>query len=211
MVGDSPEVLADAELVCRARTGDGDAMHDLLATLRPAIVRYCSFRLSAYAGGRDAADDAAQETCLAVVNVLSSYSDRGLPFRAWVYAIAAHKVADSQRRFGRSAVLVDEMPEQIASAPTPEDQAIAGVEYEAALRLLAQLPGRMGDVLLLRASGVTAKRVGERLGMTVGAVNVAHSRGIARLRELVEESDELRELFAPFRSDASGSALGRVA
>lgn len=208
MTTDFAASLTDSELVERAQSGDLAAMNDLLSTLRPAIVSFCQFRLGTYVGGRDAADDAAQETCLAVANVLSSYCDTGAPFRAWVYAIAANKVADCQRRFSRSAVLVDEVPEQVEPSPTPEDCVVATAEYRAALSLVERLPARMQHVVLLRASGVNAKSVGEALGISAGAVDVAHHRAVTRLRELADESVELRELFAPYRS---GAALDRVA
>lgn len=210
MATDTSISLTDAELVARAQLGDRDALHDLLAELRPALVRFCHFRLSGYAGGRDAADDAVQETCLAVAHVLAGYQDKGLPFRAWVYAIAANKVADAQRRFGRGDVLVDELPEQVEPAPTPEEAAIVAAEYRAAMALIDQLPARMRDVLLLRASGATAKRVGETLQMSAGAVNVAHHRAVARLRQLADDSEELRELFGPLRA-SDGAALPQVA
>jgi RNA polymerase sigma-70 factor (ECF subfamily) len=193
---DTAQQFADEELVIRAQNGDNQAMEDLLKAVRPAILRYCHFRLAPFSGGRDAADDAVQETCLAVSTVLGNYEHKGVPFRAWVYAIAAHKVVDSQRRNGRSAVLVDEFPEQVEPSPTPEEQAIATAEYEAAIALADQLPRRMRDVLLLRASGATSKRVSETLGMSIGAVNVAHHRAIRQVRELAAASDDLRELFA---------------
>lgn len=211
MAIDSATLLADAELVARAQSGDSYALHDLLTELRPAITRFCQFRLSGYAGGRDAADDAVQETCLAVANMIGSYQDLGAPFRAWVYAIAANKVADSQRRFRRTDVLVDELPEQVEPSPTPEESAMVTAEYSAALALVERLPTRMRDVVLLRATGVTAKRVAEVLDMSAGAVNVAHHRAVSRLRELADESDELRELFGPFRGSTNAAGLRRVA
>lgn len=211
MTTESGASLVDRDLVVRAQTGDPGAMNDLLAGLRPAIVRFCQFRLGSYVGGRDAADDAAQETCLAVANVLDGYQDQGAPFRSWVFAIAANKVADSQRRFSRSGVLVDEVPEQVEKSPNPEELAVANAEYRAAMSLVERLPTRMRHVVLLRASGVNAKNVGEVLGMSAGAVDVTHHRAVGRLRELADESEELRELFAPFRSHPGGSPLRRVA
>jgi RNA polymerase sigma-70 factor (ECF subfamily) len=175
-------------------------MHDLISALRPAILRYCRFRLASYPGGRDAADDAVQETCLAVAHVLPTYVDRGMPFTAWVYAIAANKVADSRRRYGRGAVLVDELPEQVEPSPTPEQCAVASVELERALGLVDLLPAGMRQVLLQRASGATAKMVAQELGMSAGAVDVAHHRAVNRIRELVDDSEELQELFAAFRA-----------
>lgn len=201
----------DEELVARAQAGDPYAMNDLLAELRPAVLKYCRFRLSPYVGGSDAADDAAQETCLAVSKVLFGYEDHGVPFRAWVYAIAANKVADSQRRFSRAAVLVDSLPEQVEPSPTPEEQAISSVEFQAALVLMDRLPARMRDVLLRRAAGATAKCVAEDLGISPGAVNVTHHRAVLRLRGMVEQSAEYRELFAAFGGFAAPSSIGRAA
>jgi len=170
-------------------------MHELISVLQPAVLRYCRFRLCSYAGGTDAADDAAQETFLAVASVLSKYRNEGLPFHAWVYAIAANKVADTQRRYGRAAVLVEDFPETVEPSPTPEERVISSVEYETALGLVELLPAGMREVLLRRASGATAKMVAHDLGMSAGAVNVAYHRAVARLRELVDESEEFRELF----------------
>jgi RNA polymerase sigma-70 factor (ECF subfamily) len=178
-------------------------MHDLLALVRPAVLSYCRYKLGTYAGGRDAADDAAQETCLSVALVLSSYAPQGPPFSSWVYAIAAHKIADSQRRSGRGAVLIDEFPEQVEPSFTPEEAVIAAVELDTALGLVELLPLRMRQVLLGRASGATTKMVAADLGMSAGAVDVAYHRAIVRLRRTVAESAELRELFAPFRTPSA--------
>ena len=204
------QMLVDAELIGRARAGDTRAVHDLLAALRPGVHRYCTYRLASYFGGRDTAEDAVQETCLAVVTMLGDYSDHGAPFSAWVYAIAANKVADSQRRHRRGAVLVDELPEQVDASLTPEERAIASVELTTVLSLMDQLPRRMREVLLRRASGVTARHVAEDLGMSSGAVDVAHHRALTRVREMVDSSEELSDLFAAFRPLAV-QPLSRVA
>ena len=162
------------------RPADVQALDTLIAAVRPAVFRYCRSRLATYAGGVDAADDVAQETCIAVVRVLPSYQRQGPPFAAFVYAIAANKVADMQRRFSRSALLVEEFPDQIEPSPTPEDQAIATFDVRAANQLLALLPHRMREVLLLRAAGMPAAGIGERLGMSANAVRVSQHRAIGQ-------------------------------
>jgi RNA polymerase sigma-70 factor (ECF subfamily) len=185
-------------LICQAQSGDAWAMEDLLARLRPAIYRFCRRKLSPYGGASEAADDAAQETCLAVSMMLENYRDEGAPFMSWAYAIAANKVTDSQRRYGRSAILIDEFPEQVDPTPTPEELAISSLEVQAALELAEQLPSRMRQVLMLRAAGASTKSVAEQLGMSAGAVDVNHHRAVAKLRQLVADSAEHRELFAAF-------------
>jgi len=185
-------------------------MEDLLTSLRPGVFRFCRFRLSSYGGGPEAADDAAQETCLAVSQVLSGYVDQGAPFGAWVYGIAARKVADTQRRFGRGGVLTDELPDQAEPSGTPEERLVLAVELGAALKLIDRLPTRMREVLVRRASGATAQHVAADLGMSAGAVDVAHHRAQIRLRELVDESEEYRELF-DLRTAPPGRRMGRAA
>ena len=190
---------SDHELVADAQAGDVQALDRLIAAVRPAVFRYCLSRLATYAGGVDAADDVAQETCIAVVRVLPTYQRQGPPFAAFVYAIASNKVADMQRRFSRSPLLVEEFPDQTEPSPTPEDQAIAAFDVRAANQLLALLTHRMREVLVLRAAGVSAAGIGERLGMSANAVRVSQHRASARLRELIDESEVHREMFDSFR------------
>ena len=187
--------LPEAELVSRAQSGDSQALNALISSVRPGVLRFCRYRLTGYAGGLDAADDAAQETCAAIVHVLATYQDQGAPFNAMVYAIAGNKVADAQRRFSRAAICVDEFPEQTEPSPTPEEEAIAAAGFTAIKLLLGQLPDRMREVLVLRAAGASADAVGTKLGMSANAVRVAQHRAVARLRHLVDTSDEHRDFF----------------
>ena len=92
-------LLSDHELVADAQAGDPQAVESLIGAVRPAVLKYCRSRLATYSGGVDAADDVAQETCVAVLRVLPRYQDKGAPFAAFVYAIASNKVADAQRGF----------------------------------------------------------------------------------------------------------------
>jgi RNA polymerase sigma-70 factor, ECF subfamily len=190
-----PSGKFDHELVAKAQEGDQGALQELISAVRPVVFRYCRSRLASYAGGVDAADDVAQETCVAVLKVLPRYERQGPPFEAFVYAIASNKVADAQRGFRRSAVLVDEFPERPEPSPTPEERVISSASVRAANEMLAKLPDKTRQVLLLRAVGLSADLVGQRLGMTANAVRVAQHRGVTRLRQMIEDSEEYRELF----------------
>ncbi len=192
-------LLSDHDLVADAQAGDVQALDRLIAAVRSAVFKYSRSRLATYAGGVDAADDVAQETCVAVIRGLPRYRQHGPPFAAFVYAIAANKVADMQRRFSRSALLVDEFPDQAEPSPTPEEEAIAAVDARAANQVLAMLPQRMREVLLMRAAGASSEVIGERLGMSPNAVRVAQHRASAKLRLLIAESEEHREVFDSLR------------
>lgn len=167
-----------------AQSGDRYAMEELMALLHPAVLRFCRSRLWSYAGGQHAADDVAQETCVAVLRALPRWRDTGVPFAAWVFTIASNKIADLQRRQGRAAVCVEAVPERPETSPTPEERLLATVERESLGALLARLPERMQQILTLKADGYSAEQVGELLGMTPNAVRVARHRAVARLRAL---------------------------
>lgn len=193
---DTSHLMSDHGLVADAQSGDAYALDRLISAVRPAVLKYCRSRLSTYAGGVEAADDVAQETCVAVIRVLPRYQDQGAPFAAFVYAIASNKVADAQRGFRRSAVLVEELPDQTEPSPTPEERVMAAVDVRTAHQLLNQLPARSRELLRLRAAGISAEVIGERLGMSANAVRVAQHRASQRLRNLIEESEEHRDQFA---------------
>src|ERR671932_471249 len=90
------------ELVALAMTGDRQAVGRVLAIIRPLVVRYCRARLGRMDRSSVSADDVAQEVCLAVLTALPGYRDKGRPFLAFVYGIAAHKVTDRHRAVARN-------------------------------------------------------------------------------------------------------------
>ncbi|TDC23133.1 sigma-70 family RNA polymerase sigma factor [Streptomyces sp. 8K308] len=184
------EATGIGTLVHRAAEGDAQATHDLLAHVHPLALRYCRTRLARLpAEARDFVDDLAQEVCLAVLCALPRYRDTGRPFDAFVVAIAQHKVADLQRAAlrhpGSTAVPSDQMPERPDDSLGPEERALQSSDAEWAKKLLANLPGHLRELVLLRvAIGLTAEETGQVLGMSPGAVRVAQHRALSRLRAL---------------------------
>ena len=186
----SPVTDELAPLVARAREGDSAAMGELLARLRPGIVRYCRARLGRRDGSYGSSDDVAQEVCVAVLTALPRYVDQGRPFAAFVYGIAGHKVADAQRAsFRDRSDATDLLPDRADEAPGPEEAAVAAAEAETARALLDQLPDAQRELLLLRVvAGLSAEETGAALDMSPGAVRVAQHRALARLRVLAAEA-----------------------
>jgi RNA polymerase sigma-70 factor, ECF subfamily len=190
---ENPAGQAIGALVRRAVAGDEQATHDLLAHVHPLALRYCRTRLSRLPGdARHFVEDLAQEVCVAVLLALPRYKDTGRPFEAFVFAIAAHKVADLQRAAmrhpGSTAVPSDEMPERPDDSLGPEERALLSSDAEWAKKLLANLPENQRELLLLRiAVGLTAEETGQMLGMSPGAVRVAQHRALSRLRALAEQ------------------------
>ena len=118
---------ARPDLHLLAGQGRQDAVEALLRQFRPAIVRYCRARLARTrirTGSLDE-DDVAQEVCLALLSALPSYRDMGRPFGAFVFAIAAHKVADAARGAARAPLPVPVLPDQPDRCLGPEETVLA--------------------------------------------------------------------------------------
>jgi len=170
-----------------------DAIEALLRQVRPAIVRYCRARLRRTSSQDE--DDVAQEVCLALLSALPSYRDMGRPFGAFVFAIAAHKVADAARGAARSPLPVPVLPDRPDRCLGPEETVVAGVDARQAKILLATLPASQRRLLLLRVvAGLSAEDTGYVLDMSPGAVRVAQHRALVRLRALAahESVEEAR-------------------
>ncbi|KQX65991.1 RNA polymerase sigma factor ShbA [Angustibacter sp. Root456] len=176
-------------LAARAVAGDARATEQLLVDVRRLVHRYARSRLGRYRGAEDAADDAAQEVCIAVLSALPRYRDQGSPFEAFVYGIASRKVADVQRAAMRRPQPTDDVPDGVDPRPGPEDLALLASDAERARALLAQLPETQREILTLRvAAGWSADETARALGMSPGAVRVAQHRALGRLRQLAGEA-----------------------
>jgi RNA polymerase sigma-70 factor (ECF subfamily) len=175
-------------LAARAARGDAGAREELMVLVRPMVHRYCRARLGRLPGSEHAADDVAQEVCIAVLSALPRYRDEGKPFEAFVFGIAAHKVADAARSATRLPTPSDDMPETVDDSDDPESAVVRQDDSELARRLLEQLPPHLRELLMLRvAVGLSAEETGRALGMTPGAVRVAQHRALTRLRALAAE------------------------
>jgi RNA polymerase sigma-70 factor, ECF subfamily len=166
----------------RACAGESESVQWLLGHYRPAVFRYCLARL----GDVEWAEDVTQEVCVGLVSALPRYQDRGKPFVAFVFGVAANQVATAWRgaaRRNRREQLREVLPDAPSTFEGPETRAVRLADVERARALLALLPESQRQVLLLRvAAELSTEETAAVLGMTVGAVRVAQHRALARLR-----------------------------
>jgi RNA polymerase sigma-70 factor, ECF subfamily len=175
------------ELSSRAVRGDSAATERLLKVVHRMVRRYCRARLARFPGAEHTADDVAQEVCIAVLSALSRYRDEGRPFEAFVYRIAANKVADAQRASYRAAVPVADLPDGPETSAGPEELVMRDGDAQRARELLAALPETARELLILRvAVGLSAEETGRAMNMTAGAVRVAQHRAMQRLRSMID-------------------------
>lgn len=183
------------ELVDQAAAGHTLALQQLLSQVHPIVVRYCRSRLSSTSRAGTTADDVAQEACMAVLTALPTFRQEGRPFVAFVYGIAAHKVADAHRAAARvRATPVADVPDAPTHDRGPEQQALAGTTSDLIDGLLSHLPETQQEIIRLRVVvGFSADETAAALGMTAGAVRVAQHRGLTKLRSLLIRDTGLTE------------------
>ncbi len=171
----------EPEITQSAMGGDPVAMDAVARHFRPAVYRYCRAHLP----DPQAADDVTQEVLMAMIQALPRHQAADHSVSAFVFGIAANKVAMWHRAsYRRREDLHDDAPERADLSPGPSDVAQAGdamVRIDAAL---STLPGQLRQILLLRiAAGLSAEETGQVLGMSPGAVRVAQHRALTRLRQ----------------------------
>jgi RNA polymerase sigma-70 factor (ECF subfamily) len=176
------------DLTAQAVGGQPAAIESLLRQIRPMVLRYCRARLGRISGHYQAADDVAQEVCIALISALPRYRDMGRPFASFVFGIASHKVADAVRSAASLAIPTEDLPDEADDRPGPEETAVAYLEAERVRALLGRLPVQQRELLVLRVlAGMSAQETGDELGMSAGAVRVAQHRALNRLRVIARE------------------------
>jgi RNA polymerase sigma-70 factor, ECF subfamily len=188
--------LLPPELLRAAVAGDPRATAQLLSRIQPQVQRFCRARLGRRETTMGSADDVAQDVCMAVLAVLPDYRFAGVSFRAFVFGIARHKIADAFRAMARNRCdAVEELPERTSAEQGPEQLVLEAERNERLGDLLGVLGARQVEILTLRiAVGLTAEETAEALGSTPGAVRVAQHRALQRLRRELEERAVRREV-----------------
>jgi RNA polymerase sigma-70 factor (TIGR02960 family) len=217
-----------ANLLCRARTGDGDAFRALTEPYRRELQMHC-YRLL---GSLQDAEDAFQDTLLAAWQGFGGFEERA-SLRTWLYRIGTNKCLDARRSGSRRPAKEWDVPhveppeptrlgEVVWLEPFPDavlEDATGGrlgpeARYEqtesislAFVTALQVLPTRQVAVLVLRdVLGFPASEVAEMLDSTVDSVNSALKRARASLERRWAPGTDLGPPPLP-RSPSEGAVL----
>src|SRR3954447_13459856 len=176
-LGSTGEALdSDAHLVVAA-LADRSAFAALYRRYVDAIYRYAYHRL----GTKEQAEDATSQIFLKALVALPSHKpDRS--FRSWLFTIAHNVVTDCYRA-RRPQEPLDQVADLEERCASPEEEALHLVQRDEVREMLQLLPNDQRRILELRLAGLTSAEIGQVLGKSAGAVKVAQSRPIARLRK----------------------------
>jgi RNA polymerase sigma-70 factor, ECF subfamily len=192
-------------LICDAARGDADAMRSLLGRHRARLRRMIAARLDSQLAARVDASDVVQEALLDAARKLTQYArERPLPFYAWLYRLAAERVADVHRRHWRCAsrsvrreeIVTTTRPEVsariladrlIATDPTPGHLLIRKERKEQVQAALARLAPSDREVLVLRyLEDLSFSEIAAILAIGEGAAKMRHLRALQRMRTHID-------------------------
>ena len=197
--------VVEADLIGRARAGDGDAFRDLTEPYLRELQVHCYRMLGSFQD----AEDALQNTLLTAWQGLGGFIEERASLRTWLYRIATNKCLNARRAAGRRPAREWDVPKVEPPEPTRLGE-VAWIEpypdvlLEGAINLppgpearyeqaesislafvtaLQVLPPRQLAVLILRdVLGFRASEVAEMLEVTVQSVNSALKRARAGLQ-----------------------------
>ena len=181
--------LSDEALVALVARGDDGA----LAALYDRVGRV-AFGI-AYRVLRDErlAEDAVQEGFLAVWRTAATYRPERAKASTWIVTLVHRRAVDIVRREQRrraeplDATAVGEAADPAGSA---EDEAWLAFERDRVQRALRTLPDAQREMLeLAYYGGYSQSELAERLGVPLGTIKSRMFAGLARLREVLDDTE----------------------
>jgi RNA polymerase sigma factor (sigma-70 family) len=182
--------LSDEALVALVARGDEPALAELYD--RVGRVAYgLAFRVL-----RDErlAEDAVQEGFLAIWRTAAAFRAERAKASTWILTLVHRRAVDLVRREERRRA--EPLPDEIAMrtgqvAEPTEEAAWLRYERERVQAALAKLPDVQRETIeLAYYGGYTQSQLAERLGVPLGTIKSRMFSGLARLRELLDESAE---------------------
>ena len=179
----SEEILA---LVARAKEGDEAAFTTLYETYVSPIYRFIFFNIK----NKPEAEDLTQNVFLRAFKALPNYIERGVPFPAWLYAIARNATIDYWKK--KRDVLVDNPEEMFGGVESNEARADeeTGVNLrgEYVRRLLEELSVDQREIVTLAfVEELSHAEIAEITGKTEEAVRALKHRALKALRGKIDE------------------------
>lgn len=188
-----------------ARSGDEEALGELLAAYRPYLTLLAQTQISRRLQGKADAADLVQEAFLEAHRHFSGFRGQtDAEFSVWLRSILAGVIANHVRRYLRTKsrdarlerALVVELGDTsdvlergiAANVNTPSQEVVKREDSLQLSRALDLLPPHYREVVLLRhIEGLPFAQVAEQMNRTVESVEKLWVRALARLRYLLGE------------------------
>jgi len=172
-----PSMASDADSVPGLRQLDPHALGSLHDEHFPELFRYARYRL----GDADAAEDAASETFVRLLEALQrGRGPRSSP-RGWLFGTLRHIVDDHYRAAYARGFEAD--PVDFHDDGTPDAAVEAGEEHGAIRRAMRFLTSEQQHVLTLRfGGGYSLEETAKMMGRKANAIKALQFRALQALR-----------------------------
>jgi RNA polymerase sigma factor (sigma-70 family) len=179
-------------LLHRAAAGDGRALDELLARLRPYLHSKVREQLGATPDGRVDQSAIVGSVCRRFLIHFPELETPSVPLLlGWVAAVVRNRVTDELRRIARQPTLLGSAVVSVRDRrPTAESQARAELAAEVA-SALARLPARERRVVETKwFDPQPDEETAQELGITVNYVRQLRFRALDKLREMLARTAE---------------------
>ncbi|MEZ4670281.1 MAG: sigma-70 family RNA polymerase sigma factor [Anaerolineae bacterium] len=179
--------LNEPDLIERASAGDRAAVSTLYDAYVQAIFAYINYRVDSGA----IAEDLTADVFLRMIRALPKFQYTGAPFGAWLYRIAANRVAEYYRE--KQPVHWDSLLENYRSNdPDLDDQIVDEAQRSRVREALLSLPEDYQTVLILRfTQDLPHTEVASIMGKSIEAVRVLQHRALKALAKSMTQSNEI--------------------
>ncbi|MGC8856282.1 MAG: RNA polymerase sigma factor [Anaerolineae bacterium] len=183
-----PEIeFNEEEVLIRASQGDREAFGLLYERYVNRIFNYVYYRT----GNPHDAEDLTARVFQRAMNHIHNYTDRGVPFSAWLYRIAHNLVANWHRdRSRKQEIPLTELPVLPAKGEHPEANLVRLQEQDALLRLIRRLPPDRQHLIILKfVENLSNAEIGQIMGRSEGAIKSLYHRTLLALRDQLSEQN----------------------
>ncbi len=168
-------------LVQRAKERDPDAWEAIYRHVHPGLYSYARRRLAS----QEQTEDAVSETMTRAIDAADRFEWSGGGLSAWLFGILRNVVLETYRASGRTTG--PDPAVEAAVGDDPLDAVLLSEEAAYVRRAFDSLAADDREVLELRVvAGLDANEVGAVLRKRPGAVRMAQSRALTRLRSLMD-------------------------
>ena len=171
----------EEDILTRASQGDHIAFGLLYERYIERIFNYVYYRT----GNLHDAEDLTARVFQRAMKHIQNYTDRGVPFSAWLYRIAHNLVANWHRdRSRRQEIPISDVPVLPSRGDHPERNLVRSQEEDSLLRLIRRLPPERQTLLILKfVENMSNAEIGEIMGRSEGAVKSLYHRTLLALRD----------------------------
>jgi len=173
--------FSDEEALALAMQGDKQAFGDLYDKYAARIYNYIYYRT----GSPLDAEDLTSRVFFRAMRHITNYTDRGVPFSAWLYRIAHNLVANWHRDSSRhQEVELEDGYRASKGEEYPEIALLESEEQQALMRLIRNLPEERQQLLILKfVEHMSNAEIGLIMDRTEGAIKSLYHRTLLSLRE----------------------------